>query len=200
MERAEYAYLERMEDLKTRLQIAEAMLDQAQASGPDLAHHDLIVLQLRKILELIAFGSLIANQDQYTATYLNYASHWNAKRLLENLRSINADFYPKPIELVPGTTGAVKFEYLTADYLTEDDFVELYGRASAALHTPNPFAPPSEAAFGRSFRDWLNRIIMLMRLHQIKLLTVRQHWIVILASEQHARAALLAAVEVVDEV
>src|SRR5437773_1723392 len=59
-----------------------------------------IYLQLRKVLELIAFGSLLANKDLYTEIYADFAKAWNAKRLLGNLEKVNSNFYPRAIHEV----------------------------------------------------------------------------------------------------
>ncbi len=42
-----------------------------------------LYLQFRKTLELIAFGSLIANREKYSEARAEYASDWNAKRVLK---------------------------------------------------------------------------------------------------------------------
>ena len=197
MEQEAYAYLEHMEELKTRLSMADAILDQAEAQGPNLSHYELMALHLRKLLELIAFSSLVAQKEKYAQTYAKYASHWNAKRLLENLRAINADYYPRPIELLDRNEGdLVRFEYVQSGYLTVDEFLELYDRASVALHTSNPFAAATEMNFGLSFSEWRNRIVTLMRLHQIRLVDMSHYWIVMLASAEHEKASLIAAVKV----
>src|SRR6267154_4901847 len=58
-------------------------------------------LQLRKVMELIAFGSLVANKDAYSTMYAEFAKHWNARLLLRDLARINQDFYPKPVVEAP---------------------------------------------------------------------------------------------------
>ena len=54
-------------------------------------------LQIRKILELIAFASLVANKNVYTAVFSKVSKAWNAGDLLKELEQVNPDFYPVPI-------------------------------------------------------------------------------------------------------
>src|SRR6266446_2202963 len=54
---------------------------------------EVIFLNFRKVLEEIAFSSLAANKDTYTQTYADFATHWNAKKILRKLTQLNANFY-----------------------------------------------------------------------------------------------------------
>lgn len=137
-------YLNQMEELKVRLDVAGETLEAAYRDGAAISHHDLIALQLRKILELIAFASLSAHREPYIAAYADYAKHWNVKRLLRNLEAINPDFYPKPLQVRKDESGTISFDYVASGYLTRDDFVELYQQTSAVLHVPDPFATAAE--------------------------------------------------------
>jgi hypothetical protein len=188
-----------MEELKERLAFTDVILKQARLEGPEERHHEHIALQFRKMLELIAFASLAANKQRYAEAHAEFASHWNAKRLLANLKAINAEFYPRPIELKkPRPEVGFGFDFVTSGFLTQDEFIELYQHTSVALHVRNPFKPELDWSFGYSIDEWINRIIMLMRLHQIKLVDSPDYWIVMLASEQNKRASLIAAVKVGD--
>ena len=56
-----------------------------------------MILQVRKILELVALSSLVANSKLYTKTYEDFARHYNAELILRDLERINSDFYPRPV-------------------------------------------------------------------------------------------------------
>jgi hypothetical protein len=194
-------YLDHMETLKDRLAMAEHVLTEAQVEGaPKLIHVELMALHLRKTLELIAFASLVANKERYAEVYADFETHWNAKRLLGNLRKINPEFYPMPIDPMPNVNKAdaevLQFDILRAGYLTEEDFVELYGHTSRVLHQPNPFRSVVDWSFRRPMYEWIDRIIMLMRLHRIRLVDATQYWIIKLASEEDGESRLLTAVSV----
>lgn len=179
--------------------MAEHVLTEVQIAGePSLNQVEMMGVHLRKALELIAFASLVANKDRYAEVYADFETHWNAKRLLKNLKTINPEFYPVPIEPVPNVNSAdadiLKFDVLPSGYLTQDDFVELYGYASKVLHQPNPFRDVYWD-FRYPIHEWIDRIIMLMRLHRIRLVDASQYWIVKLANDQNGESGLLTAVE-----
>jgi hypothetical protein len=46
-----------------------------------------VYLQFRKILELIALGSLVANKNEFSKVYNDFAKCWNAQYLLKDLSS-----------------------------------------------------------------------------------------------------------------
>jgi hypothetical protein len=193
------SYCRCMQELKDRLAAVAASLDRALTTEPDIYEYEHVALQFRKILELIAFGSLVANSEAYSRVHKDFAKHWNAKRLLTNLRAMNADYFPKPLEYSQDTSGAVRFDHVSSEYLTEVDFVDLYTKASRVLHASNPFAESSGITFGYTFQGWYNRIGLLMRLHQIRLIGNPLHWIVQLVSPRTGHPVLLAAVEVREE-
>jgi hypothetical protein len=58
---------------------------------------EFMFLQFRKVLEEIAFSSLAANKDKYTEVYTDFATHWNAKKILKKT-------CPTQCELLPGWT------------------------------------------------------------------------------------------------
>lgn len=77
-----------------RMRIDEIGRILAVADMPEFARNELIFLQLRKSLELIAFASLAANKDAYAAVFPTFAEDWKAKRILEKIEKINPYFYP----------------------------------------------------------------------------------------------------------
>jgi hypothetical protein len=147
-------------------------------------------LHLRKTLELIAFASLVANKERYTEVYQDFQKHWNAKRLLSNLHNINVDFYPRPVEILVTNGDEISFEEVTEGYLTQDEFVELYGHASEMLHVKNPFRHLSfDSRY--SFSEWIDRVVRLLSVHQMRLVDTSKYWIVQLASAEHNGRAMV---------
>lgn len=185
-----YMYLDHMEEVKKRISLVEGVLAQVQREERSMSHFELIGLHIRKTLELIAFASLAANKDRYAEEYQAFQEHWNAKRLLSNLEKINADFYPKPFEVVRDDLNDLTLAEVPDGYLTQDEFVELYGYASQAMHVQNPFRP---ARFNTrySFSEWLDRIVGLLRIHQIRLVETSRYWVVQLASSEHGEASII---------
>jgi hypothetical protein len=89
---------------------------------PQPARVEFVYLQLRKIIELIAMGSLLANAKMFAQVQSNIQKYWNAKDLLRDIQAVNLDFYPNPIIQKPSEQPGVKMEWLGRpdDYLTKD--------------------------------------------------------------------------------
>jgi hypothetical protein len=90
-------YVKNMAELRQRLGIVQAVVNRRTGTGHETFDAELIFIQLRKTLELIAFGSLCANKKRYSEVHQNFAQHWSAKRLLNDLEKVNPRFYPEPL-------------------------------------------------------------------------------------------------------
>jgi hypothetical protein len=131
---------------------------------------ELVFLQLRKILELIAFASLTANREKYAAAHSKFSQHWKAKQMLEELAKVNPDFYPLPIQRPQMRDDGVKHCARVDEFLTKDDFVSLYDVSSEFLHVGNPFSTKDPLIQMRyNVRQWLERIRALLALHVMRL-------------------------------
>jgi hypothetical protein len=133
-------YVECMQFARSHRDKAEAIFARTITAGDQELDADLIYVQLRKALELIVFASLSANRERYAAAREGFATEWSAKRMLGNIRKINPHFYPVPFRI----TASVPYQpdvQLEKEFLTEEQFIELYDQASKVLHFPNPFSP-----------------------------------------------------------
>jgi hypothetical protein len=62
--------------------------------------------------------------------------------IISDLEDINPNFYPTPINQIPSNEPGIKntFEKLPKNsYLTKKDFVKLYKKCRAILHSENPY-------------------------------------------------------------
>jgi hypothetical protein len=102
---------------------------------------DSVALQLRKMLELIAFGSLVANQQAYSAAYTKFAENWNARLMLRDVERLSPDFYPKPVVEAPSADPKVRHNLVDrgSDFLSRDEFEKAYEKCGAILHADNPY-------------------------------------------------------------
>jgi hypothetical protein len=192
----EHDYLECMRELAERLEGIAARLDAVRQGGPTFQDYELISLSFRKCVELIVFSSLVAHKGTYSKAHSDFESHWNAKRLMANLKKIHPDFYPVPIQFKEHSgVGEVGFDLIEDRFLTQNDAVDLYNDSAVALHVTNPFRLSSELPCRRSFTEWYNLIVGLMALHQIRLIDRPEYWIVRLASPEIPRPHLLVAVK-----
>ena len=136
-------YAEQLREIKRRTEVIDFFLHKGGHALYQAATIESICLQFRKILELIAFSSLIANKDRYAAAHKNFESHWNAELLLKDLSRINADFYPKPIEEKPSVLPGVVNDLVPIidGHLTQEDFIHTYKKSGGMLHAANPHGP-----------------------------------------------------------
>ncbi len=130
-------------------------------------------LQIRKILELIAFSSLIANIEAYSKQYAKFAEHWNAKLMLKDMSRVNPDFYPKPIIQTPSKKSGITSEWSDRkdDFLTQEEFIKAYEKCGAIMHADNPYGSKIDHDYYlASAREWRHKIVNLLNAHIIKLI------------------------------
>jgi len=163
-----------MEEVKLRMSVIDFFLlgkGHALYEPPTL---ESATLQLRKILELVAFGSLVANKDAYTSVYSRVSKTWNAGDLLRELETVNRDFYPVPVIQIPSARPGVSMEHKRRDpseYLTKDDFREVYGRCGVMADAANPFGKGIDYDyFKKHLPAWRTKVVNLLNGHEIHLL------------------------------
>src|SRR5437868_3507977 len=83
-----------MIEVRGRLQFVDAVGTGMFPAISELFGKEIVFLQFRKILEVIAFGSLIADRAAYSLAYKEFATEWNATKVLTNMEQINPEFYP----------------------------------------------------------------------------------------------------------
>jgi len=131
-----------------------------------------VYLQFRKILELIALGSLVANKGEFSKVYNDFAKYWNARSLLRDLERLNANFYPRPIVEVPSKRPRVKMDLQDKKdgFLSKDEFLKLYQKCGAIMHAGNPYGSQVDYEYyERNIQGWLDKVIGLLNSHTIRL-------------------------------
>jgi len=86
-----------MAEIKKRTAVIDAFTDGIVHAVYKATTIESIYLQFRKVLELIALGSLVANKDVFSAVYQDFAKYWNAELLVKDIERLNPRFYPRPI-------------------------------------------------------------------------------------------------------
>lgn len=173
-------YAEQLREIKRRTEVIDFFLHKGGHALYQAATIESICLQFRKILELIAFSSLIANKDRYAAAHKNFESHWNAELLLKDLSRINANFYPKPIEEKPSALPGVVNDLvpITDGYLAQEDFIHIYKKCGGMLHAANPYGSKTGFHFfEKSFPIWRAKLIRLLNCHQVHLFGENGFWL-----------------------
>jgi hypothetical protein len=164
-------YCNCMAEVRTRIGVVQGVLAGHITTGNDNCNAELIFLQLRKTLELVAFASLCANKDAYSAAHEKFASHWKAKAMLNALEEINPDFYPVPLDHPQRTASGAKHFPRSADgFMRTEEFASLYDSCSDVLHTRNPFTPKDPTIqIGYTVQQWVARVQRLLGLHLVHL-------------------------------
>jgi hypothetical protein len=162
-----------METVKLRIALIEDMM-KGKCNLPDVPLIEFATLEFRKILELIAFGSLVANEKVYRATHADFAKEWNAKKLLAKLEKLNADFYPIPVKQVQPDKPdmLLRHEKIAQGYLTKKTFIYAYQQCSELIHTANPYSKKSHfdpKVYSTKFFAWRDQIVLLLSLHELHL-------------------------------
>jgi hypothetical protein len=106
-----------MEEIKLRMNVVEFFISGKGHALYEPPTIESTTLQLRKILELIAFGSLVANKDSYSAVYAKVSKTWNAGDLLRELEDVNPEFYPAPVVQVASKIPGAFMEHKKRDPL-----------------------------------------------------------------------------------
>lgn len=165
-------YANCLEEIKCRLQVAYWIVHGEKSTGYLRTNVETVYLQFRKILELLALGSLVSNKYDYAKYYSNFMNHYHAKHIFRDLEKINPDFYPKPGKQIKDEKGEViRLDNIETGYLTKDEFIDIYDESSSLLHAENPFATPKTFDnYTEKFTEWNNKIIVLLSHHQLQLL------------------------------
>lgn len=170
-----------MEEIKMRTEVIRAFFDGRCSALYKQTTAESIGLQIRKILELIALASLVANKDEYARNRAKFASDWHAKRILSDIEAINPLFYPVPTEQVHDESGenVVETKLVSSGYLTKAEFEKLYDKCGSILHAQNPFSATKDIdRFIKDVPEWMKKIMKLLNHHQIQLVqSDLQFWV-----------------------
>jgi len=168
-----------MEEVRDRVNLVKSVGEHRTSTGHEVFDVELVFVQLRKILELIAFASLTANKEKYSHAHAKFMTHWKAKLMLQELEKINPDFYPVPIGKPEVQPNGVKHCPAIMDgFLGKEDFAVLFDRTSDFLHVRNPFGPQDpKLNIKYSVKEWVSRIQVLLAFHIMHLVEDKK-WIV----------------------
>lgn len=165
-------YLNVLSEIKRRIEVVDDIISADSRLRYRATSIETACLQIRKILELVAFGSLIANVRMYSAQHRKFAEHWNAKLMLKDMARINPSFYPSPIIQRPSAISGIEMEWIERgqDYLTKDDFLIAYEKCGGILHAANPYGAATDFdTYQNNLTQWRNKIINLLNAHTMTL-------------------------------
>lgn len=125
-------------------------------------------LQIRKILELIAYLSILANGDKLNS---DERSDYHAKRIVENLNKKTTIFYPFPSRIIApdNSNGQPALIPLgNKSSLSQKDFAEAYQLCGKVLHAQHPLKSDLdiELVFSKN-KATLSKIKQLIQNHTV---------------------------------
>jgi len=94
-------YCNCIERVRLHVSIADTVFAGRIDTGLRDLNAELIFLHFRKALEEIAFASLSANREKYSAARAGFATEWNARRMLGFVEG-ESEFLSRPIEAAAG--------------------------------------------------------------------------------------------------
>lgn len=126
-------------------------------------YFETVCLQIRKLLELVAFGGMIAHGVKYTKLREDFLKHNKAPNIVKHLDAAQPHWFPRHINLkIQGQHGAYDF---AASALTRESWLDLYNNMGTVLHVGNPFAGKSAITLTQSVPDTLATIKRHMKTH-----------------------------------
>ncbi|MBX7146831.1 MAG: hypothetical protein K1X44_05940 [Alphaproteobacteria bacterium] len=186
-------YMNHIEKIREKLLFIYDVLTNKISLQSETYNNEIIALQFRKILELIAFSSLIANKEKYSYAYEKWYMHYKSKSILKCIEELNPQFYPDPgvLENDPFTKLFIfKSKKWANDYLTQDDFEELYDYCSEILHIKNPFNTKSHGQ-KYSWTEWSDRILRLLHSYWLELPDTTDSWLVSMLKNEPVQVVYL---------
>ena len=146
-------YSDLMEQIKLKVEAIEALMEMPGIINQTRVES--VCLQLRMILELIMFSSLVSNKDAWRKSQDELRKAWNVKKIMRNLQDIHSRYYPEP-------------RVDTRDFLTQERLVSVYNELNGIIHAENPLGPGVNLRrFIESIPKWLNWIVNLLTEHKV---------------------------------
>ncbi|MGA2630661.1 MAG: hypothetical protein ABSG54_10655 [Terriglobia bacterium] len=182
-------YCTLMGEIKRRTTVAQALANGITHVVYKATTIESIYLQYRKMLELIALGSLVANKEVFSRVYQDFAKYWNAELLVKDIERVNPDFYPRPILQKPSEVPGLKMEWSDRpnDHLTKDELIKLYKKCGAIMHSGNPYGSQVDYAYyERMVAHWGTRIMNLLNAHSIRLVNDPHLYLIQMGSNEEA--------------
>lgn len=171
-------YCECMEQILHRVGLVINYIDKGETLGNQAFDYELIALNFRKILELIAFSSLVAHQEAYKESYKNAQKDWSAEKILSKIEDLNPDFYPQPRKRIIQSDGTNHLDFVERDFLTRKEFKRLYKKCGEVLHVKNILLNDQSYDFLLSPKEWLEKITALLDNHIVNILGTDEFWFV----------------------
>ena len=160
-------YCDLMEEVKTRVEAINQLM--AMPGITIRTRVESICLQLRILLELIGFSSLVSNKDVWQRSQKELQSSQDISKKIRELKRLHLDFYPRPVDLEASAPGEEPTDRRDG-FLSEVRLIEIYGRLGNILHAENPMGKETDYRFFiDSVPGWLSEVMKLLECHKVYL-------------------------------
>ena len=174
-------YANVMGEVKARLFLADDFITKKLTTGSDTTDIEFIALQLRKVMELVALGSIVPNKTKYQKLRKDFEKHYHARRIMVDLEKVNPNFFPKAMLRVPVSAPGANLEIKKREnvWLSKKRFERQYDKLGKIMHADNPFAQRrAYASLYKQYRELIKNLWELMECHLITLVTGKLEWCV----------------------
>ena len=162
-------YLEQLREVKERGNVFLAFSRGTANAIYEEATIEVATLQLRKILELLAFGFVLATGEKAIPAYVSFTKYKNVKVFFSKLRKLNRDFYIQPILQDRNEQGEMLWNHPSTDkYLTPEDFDILFEHCDRVLEPQRVGALPISLEQCKTANlRWYDKIVRLLNAHLV---------------------------------
>ena len=148
-----HQYSDLMEEIKLKVNAIQGLMEMPGIINQTRVES--VCLQLRMVLELIIFSSLVSNKDAWRKSQDELRKAWNVKKIMMDLKGIHSRYYPESKDKV-------------GDFLTEDRLVTVYDQLNRIIHAENPLGTRVNLRqYMESVPKWLEWIIGLLTEHKV---------------------------------
>ena len=159
---------------KERYQSALTEIRQRLFSADILATKENVVfiestaLQIRKILELISYLSVLVNSEKLNHKEKN---EWHPQKIIETLTTKTTIFYPFPSRIIAPKNREAEptlIPLLSKQALSQADFIDAYSSCGRILHAQHPFKEDLDfVCYFSKNKEILRKIRYLLQNHVI---------------------------------
>lgn len=161
-----------MEEIKRRHLACKNILTGVNTTSFDYTNAEFAALQVRKILELIVLASVASNKGIMGELFEKATDTWRIRRILDMVKNVNSDFYPRPVINEPTQDGDAKIKWVSRedDWLKEDELITAYDELGMFLHATSPYHPSHEIERMRQHsRDISAKVVALLNQHVVQM-------------------------------
>lgn len=162
-------YLEQLREVKQRGNVFQAFSRGTANAIYEEATVEVATLQIRKILELLAFGFVLATGEKAIPAYVSFVKYKNVKEFFSQLQKVNKDYYLQPVIQKQNELGEMQWIYPVVDeYLTPEDFDILFEHCDRVLEPRRVGALPVSLEQCKTANlRWYDKIVRLLNAHLV---------------------------------